>query len=96
MFLLLFVPLLNWGQDSITGEDFQSRLLQNIHQQVFEYPWNNAAFYPGKLELANRQTMKRELKDVKEYAHNPDAFETYFSVLDHLPAPDKAIFIKIA
>nr|WP_321486522.1 LysM peptidoglycan-binding domain-containing protein [uncultured Draconibacterium sp.] len=92
--LLLFVPLLNWGQDSINDEDFQSRLLKNIHQQVFRYPWNNAAFFPGKLELANRQTMKRELKEAKEYAHKPDEFETYFSVLDHLPAPDKAIFIK--
>jgi len=92
--LLLLVPLLNWGQDSINGEDFQYRLLQNIHQQVFEYPWNDATFSPGKLELANRQTMKRQLKDAKEYAHNPDAFEAYFSVFDHLPAPDKAIFIK--
>ncbi len=92
--LLLFVPLLNWGQDSINGEDFEHRLLQNIHQQVFEYPWNDAAFSPGKLELANRQTMKRELKSAKEYAYNPDAFEAYFSILDNLPAPDKAIFIK--
>ncbi|WP_372647669.1 LysM peptidoglycan-binding domain-containing protein [Draconibacterium sp.] len=92
--LLLFVPLFNWAQDSINSEDFQSRLLQNIHQQVFEYPWNDAAFFPGKLELANRQTMKRELKEAREYAHNPDAFEVYFSILDHLPAPDKAIFVK--
>lgn len=94
MVLLLFVPLLNWGQDSINGEDFEYRLLQNIHQQVFEYPWNDAAFLPGKLELASRQTLKRELKEAKEVAYNPDAFETYFSVLSNLPTPDKAIFIK--
>lgn len=94
MVLLLLIPLFNMGQDSINGEDFQSRLLQNIHQQVFEYPWNEANFLPGKLELASRQMMKRELKDAKVFAHNPDAFETYFSVLDHLPAPDKVIFIK--
>lgn len=92
--LLLLVPLLNWGQSSINGEDFQSRLLQNIHQQVFEYPWSSAAFFPGNLELASRQTIKRQLKSAKEYAHNPDAFETCFSTLNNLPAPDKAIFIK--
>ncbi len=92
--LLLLIPFVNRGQDSIAHEGFEHGLLENIHRQVFEYPWNDAAFYPGKLELANRQTMKRELKEAKEYAHKPDAFETYFSVLDHLPAPDKAIFIK--
>jgi membrane-bound lytic murein transglycosylase D len=92
--LLLLIPFVNRGQDSIAHEGFEHGLLENIHRQVFEYPWNDAAFFPGKLELASRQTMKRELKEAKEYAHKPDAFETYFSVLDHLPAPDKTIFIK--
>ncbi|QIA08688.1 LysM peptidoglycan-binding domain-containing protein [Draconibacterium halophilum] len=94
MILLLLVPLVNSGQQSTINEGFENRLLKNIHQQVFEYPWNDAAFLPGKLELASRQTMKRKLKDAREYAYNPDKFEASFSALNNLSAPDKAIFIK--
>ncbi len=94
MVLLLLIPFVNRGQDSIDHEGFEQGLLENIHRQVFEYPWNDAAFFPGKPELAIRQTMKRELKAAKEDAYNPDKFEAYFSVLNNLAAPDKAIFVK--
>ncbi|HYQ58238.1 MAG TPA: LysM peptidoglycan-binding domain-containing protein [Draconibacterium sp.] len=94
VFLLFFAPLVSKGQDSISNEDFEHRLLQNIHQQVFEYPWNEAAFFPGTPELASRQSMKRTLKEVRENAYNPDKFEVCFTALNNLPAPDKAIFIK--
>ncbi|MDX8340303.1 LysM peptidoglycan-binding domain-containing protein [Draconibacterium sp. IB214405] len=89
--LLLFVPLVNWGQDSINGEDFQYRLLQSIQNQVSTYPWNDASFFPGKIENADGE---QELDEVKEYALNQHQFETCFTSLMNLNSAEKEVFVK--
>ena len=89
--LLLFVPLLNWGQDSINGEDFQFRLLQSIQNQVTTYPWNEASFFSGEIE---RSGGAQELNDAKNYALNPERFGTCFYSLNNLKSSEKEVFVK--
>jgi len=89
--LLLVVPLINWGQDSINGEDFQCRLLQSIQNQITTYPWNDVSFFPGKIENSGDA---QDLAEAKNYTLSPQQFENCLISLNNLNSSEKEVFVK--